>query len=373
MAPCTDWFHHPGALDWTTEPLHGISGFHASLPGYAPTPLRDVPTLAAELGVGRVFVKEESARLGLPAFKILGASYAVCRALSGSYGAPDRALGLDELRAQIAEHGGPTLFAATDGNHGRAVAHMARLLGLSSQIFFPAGLTDAAKAAIAGEGAQTTELDGSYDEVVQHAAAKAQEVDGLLVQDTSWPGYEQIPQWVVDGYSTLFREIDGQLADAGEVRLDLAVVPVGVGSFAQAAVQHYRGSDRPVRTRLLSVEPQTAPGVIASLHAGRRLASPTSSTIMSGLNCGTPAAGAWPYLAAGLDAATTVSDTAAGAAVHDLEAFGVDSGPCGAATLAGVRGALAHRESLHLVADSVVVLVSTEGRAANPLPEGDRR
>src|SRR4029077_21165553 len=150
------WFARPEARRWRTPPLaDDVAAFHATLPGYAPTPLVEVDALAAELGVGRVFVKDESARLGLPAFKILGASYAIARALSARQGTPDRALPLSALTLAP----GTALTAATDGNHGRAVAHIARLLGVPATISVPTGLTAPARDAITAEGATLVELD----------------------------------------------------------------------------------------------------------------------------------------------------------------------------------------------------------------------
>jgi len=180
-----------------------------------------------------------------------------------------------------------------------------------------------------------------------------------------------MPLWITDGYSTLFHEADEQLAAAGAGPPGLVAVPVGVGALAYAAVRHYRsGSAAPAAPApaptVLSVEPANAPAIISSLHAGRVVTVPTAPTIMAGLNCGTPSATGWPMLQAGLDAAVTVTDGEAARAVRDLQATGVDSGPCGAAALAGVR-ALARTGAL---ADTAVLLLSTEGRAANPLPEG---
>ncbi len=378
-----DWYSRPEAREWTTSKLGSLAAFHESLPGYAPTRLVDVPELAEELEVGRVLVKEESSRLGLPAFKILGAAYAVARAVAERLGIADQAprlehvrSALDEARASVADGSAPVrLYAATDGNHGRAVAHMARLLGLPARIYVPAGVTAAAQQAIADEGAEISELDLDYDDVVTSAASGA-EADpvGLQIQDTSWPGYEEVPQWIVDGYSTLFEEADRQLTEFGEDHFDLVVVPLGVGSIGQSAVRHYRSAHdatgRAHRPSVLSVEPVAAPAVIASLRAGRAVTAGSGRTIMNGLNCGTPSGLAWPILHAGLDAAVTVTDAEAAQAVHDLEDFGVDSGPCGAATLAGLRRALldGHRADLGLTNDSTVLLLSTEGRQANPLP-----
>lgn len=365
------WYVNPAARAWRTGRVTGVAGFHESLPGYGPTRLVEVPSLAVELGAGRVFVKEESARLGLPAFKVLGAAYAVSRALSARFGAGDRAPPVDELRSLVARHGPVTLFAATDGNHGRAVAHVARLVGVPARVFVPAGLTGAATAGIAAEGAHVTQLPIDYDDVVTAAAdaANAAGREALLIQDTSWPGYERVPGWIVDGYATLFTEADAQLTAAGAAAPDLVAVPVGVGSLAQAAVRHHRSTAGRRGPVVLGVEPANAPAIISSLHAGRPLTVPTRHTIMAGLNCGTPSHNAWPDLRSGLDAAVTVTDDQTATAVADLTAAGVDAGPCGAATLAGTRTFLTrHRDDLTLPAAATVLLLSTEGRAANPLP-----
>lgn len=367
------WYRHPDARAWRTEPVGGdVLAFHLGLPGYRRTELVELPALAGELGVARVFVKDESARMGLPAFKILGASYAISRALSERLGQDAAALGFAELAARLATSTGPTLVAATDGNHGRAVAHVARLLGLGARIFLPATLSRAAVDAVASEGATVVELPLPYDDVVGTAASWAREAgsEALLVQDTAWPGYERVPAWIVDGYATLFDEADAQLASHGLTGVDLVAVPMGVGSLAQACVRHYRsgGSTGPV---VLGVEAHNAPAIISSLHAGEPISVPTGETIMAGLNCGTPSANAWPYLVAGMDAAVTVTEAQATRAVHDLTALGVDAGPCGAAALAGVRAVAQNpprRAATALTPNAVVLLLSTESTTANPLP-----
>ena len=228
-------YENPDARHWRTSPMPDVTRFHESLPGYAQTRLIDAPSIASELGVARVFIKEESSRLGLPAFKVLGAAYAISRALSARLGR-DEALPLDELRGRV---DASRLVAATDGNHGRAVARVARLLGLPATIFTPSAITEAAKAAIEAEGAERVEMDAGYDDVVRAAAASVDD-DAVLIQDTSWEGYEQIPAWIVDGYSTLLVEADRQGADAGAPAFDIVLVPVGVGSLAEAVVRHYR-------------------------------------------------------------------------------------------------------------------------------------
>ena len=274
-----------------------------------------------------MLVKDESQRLGLPAFKALGAWWAIHRAVQEQPGASE-------------------LVTATDGNHGRAVARRAAMLGLAAHVFVPDVVSDVAVDAIRSEGAAVTVVPDSYDAAVAEAAAYAGD-DRLLIQDSAWPGYEVIPQYIVDGYSTLFREID--------VQPDLVVVPMGVGSAAQAAVTHYRSGE--VAPALLGVEPASASCVTTSLLAGELLTIPTGKTVMAGLNCGTPSSLAWPVLRSGLDYSVTVEDDAALQAVDDLGAAGISSGPSGAATLAGLRAA---RDRLNLMEDSTVVLISTE-------------
>jgi diaminopropionate ammonia-lyase len=329
VIPSTDvrrgppWFARPAARLWTCAAAPAdVRDFHASLPGYAPTPLTELPSLARELGVGRVFVKDESLRLGLPAFKALGASWAIHRVLT------ERPPG-----ARV------RLVTATDGNHGRAVAWMARMRGHSAHVFVPDGVHESAVAAISAEGALIERIRGSYDEAVRQAARSADEPDAVLVQDMAWPGYEEIPGWIVEGYSTLFAEVDAQVSDAGSP--GLVVVPAGVGSLAQAAVTHYRSRPASLPApAVLTVEPGTAACVLASLTAREPVSVETGTTTMAGLNCGTVSSLAWPYLRDGLDAAVAVTDAASAGAARDLRSLGVSCGPCGAASLAGVRAAL---------------------------------
>ncbi len=158
----------PATLSWSREPL----ALHRRLPGYAPTPLVDVPSLAKEYGVGRVLVKDESSRLGLPAFKMLGASWATYRALVDRLGHEPEWNTVEELAREMATLQPLNLAAATDGNHGRAVARMARLLGFGAHIFMPAGTVDARIEAIESEGATVSVVAGDYDDAVARAPPK---------------------------------------------------------------------------------------------------------------------------------------------------------------------------------------------------------
>ena len=368
------FFLNPAAAAYTAPaPAGDPLALHRLLPGYAPTPLVAAPQLAATLGLGQVWVKDESERIGLPAFKILGAAWATACALL-------RRLGQAELRcgslAELAELVAPlcplTLAAATDGNHGRAVAHMARLLGLGAQIFVPRGTAQARIDAITGEGAAVTVVDGGYDAAVARSAALAGP-GCLVISDTSWPGYEDTPRDVIAGYATIFHEIDRQLADMAAAPPDLVLVQVGVGALAAALVRHYRRAGSPHRPQLVGIEPTRAACVLASLQAGQIVSIPgPQDSIMAGLNCGTPSLVAWPDLSAGLDALLAIDDERARAAMRALATDGIVAGETGAAGAAGLldlcaTAALAPlRAAIGLAPGARVLLLCTEG-ATDPI------
>ena len=311
--------------------------FHRRLPGYEETPLVDAPKLAGALGVGKVFAKDESNRLGLPAFKVLGASWAVYRALEERLGED---FGDWEEIWELEEHLEPSLplslVAATDGNHGRAVARVARLLGLGAKIFVPGDMATARRKAIADEGAEVIVVDGTYDEAMERSAGEAGE-RALVISDMSWPGYERIPSWVIEGYSTMLWEIDDELQRRSEVGPDLVVVQVGVGAFAAAVARHFRRPRASPHPKLMSVEPASADCLLESVEAGSIVSVPgPHDSIMSGLNCGMPSLVAWPTVSRGIDLHIAVNDEPAREAMRLAAESGVVSGETGAAGLGGL-------------------------------------
>ncbi len=342
--------------------------FHRRLPGYESTPLVSTPELARMLGVGDVLLKIESNRLGLPAFKILGASWAVYRALETRNGGtiePWRTV--KELAQRVASLRPLTLAAATDGNHGRAVAHMAALLEFESRIYVPAGTAQARIDAIAGEGAQVEVINGTYDDAVERCARDAGE-HCLVISDTSWPGYEDVPRWVMDGYSTIMREIDHQLAHRGEAGPDLIAVQFGVGALAAAVVTHSRARTVAAQPRILSVEPLRAACMLTSMEAGEIVSLPgPHDSIMAGLNCGRPSIVAWPIVSTGIDGFIAVDDDRARAAMRALARVGIVAGETGAAGLAGLLELLTgpenkrRRAELHIDKATRVLAFVTEG------------
>jgi len=350
----------------TLDPL----SFHRKLPGYAPTPLVSTPSVASRLGLARVLLKNEPSRFGLPSFKLLGASFAIYRALAIRCG-----LGLDDWStvaelAQALSFLKPfALAAATDGNHGRAVAHMARLLGFEARIFVPRGTAAARIRAIESEGATVTVVDGDYDAAIARSAEEMSE-RCLVVDDTSWPGYEEIPRWVIQGYGTIFREIEGQTDSPPSVLF----APIGVGALGAAAVDFYK---RHGDTFVVGVEPKSAACVLASIEAGEIVTVPgPQDSIMAGLNCGTPSSIAFPTLLAGLDATVAIDDSYAEEAMRTLAGCGIVSGETGAAALAGLEALFALPEATEIRSDlgldrnATVLLLVTEGATD---PESYRR
>ncbi|NJK81947.1 MAG: diaminopropionate ammonia-lyase [Chloroflexaceae bacterium] len=322
----------------TREPL----AFHQRLPGYAPTPLIDAPALAARLGVGQVLIKNEAERIGMPAYKILGAAWATYHALRERLNGDLPAWNTLE---ELAQHMQPlqplTLAAATDGNHGRAVARVARLLGLGAHIFVPTGTAAARIAAIASEGAQVTVVDGTYDEAVARSAQEAGP-HCAVISDTAWEGYTDVPTRVIAGYSTIFWEIEDELARRAQPGPDLVLVQTGVGALAAAVIGHYRRADRtgPV-PRIVNIEPYNAACVLASMKVGRIVEVPgPHNSVMAGLNCGLPSPVAWPLVSQGIDLYIALDDAAALQAMRDLATIAIVAGETGAVGMAGATDLL---------------------------------
>jgi diaminopropionate ammonia-lyase len=307
--------------------------------GYAPSELRDAPELASAMGVRRVLLKVETERFGLPAFKILGASWAAERLLEGR------------------DTEGMTLVTATDGNHGRAVARVARLRGVAAHILVPAGTAQARIDGIASEDAHVEVFDGSYDEAVERAASMADDTH-VVLSDTSWPGYEDVPRWVVEGYETIFREADEQLE--GETP-DVAFIPIGVGSLAVAAAKHW--PDAP--PKLVGLEPDSAACALESIRAGEPVTVPgPHESIMAGLNAGTVSQLAWPVLRDRFDAFCAIDDSWAEDGIRQLAAIGVEAGEVSGGTVGAALAVCADSEAraaLGIGEDSSLFLLLTEG------------
>ncbi len=301
--------------------------FHRSLPGYQATPLVECRELAESLGLRSLFVKDESKRFGLNAFKALGASYAMHRVARP----------------------GMTFSAATAGNHGRAVAWSARRLGCVAKIFVPSITVKARIEAIRGEGADVTVVEGSYEDAVRVCDEKSAAHGWQVISDTGYPGYMEIPKWVVEGYRTLFLEYEAQRVDD----VDVVVIQAGVGGLLCAGVKHF-GS----RLKIVCVEPASADCLMESISSPNgepSVSKGAQDSIMAGLNCSEVSLTAWPTIRGGVDLFLSVEDALGIEAMRLMREAGIDSGESGAAGLAGV---LAYREEFQ---GSRVLLINTEG------------
>lgn len=372
------YFNPRPAQDFVSRlPGRAPVAFHHRLPGYEATPLQAMPDLAAELGIGAAFAKIESSRMGLPSFKILGASWAAYRTLVDRLGREvDSWTDVKGLETAFAKLKPCTFVAATEGNHGRAVARVARWFGFPARIYVPEGTSAARTAAIASEGAECVAVPGAYEDAVEAARLAAGPRD-LLLSDTSWTGHEQIPARVVEGYATLFFETDDELAAAGEAMVDLVLVQIGVGALAAATVRHYRRPGLRSPPRLVGVEPSGAAPALASVEAGRIVTIPgPHPSIMAGLNCGRVASLAYPVLRDGVDAFAAIDDERCMEAMRILAQAGIVSGESGAAGLAGLldllRGPQAERAKakLGLGPKTRALFIVTEGATD---PESWRR
>lgn len=352
------------------ETANYVSKFHSSLPNYTPTPLVRLSKLASHLGISEILVKDESHRFDLNAFKVLGASYAIAKHLGKLLKLKKDELTFSRISAEKSKYEHITFVTATDGNHGRAVAWSAKLFGCKSVVYLPKGSSSARLDAIRHYGADASITAMNYDDTVLHAAQKAHEKGWILLQDTSWEGYEEVPTQIMQGYCTLITEYLNQEPDIWPTHV---FVQAGVGSLAAAILARLCNlSDRPM-PRFFVVEPQGAPCLFES-KAHNKLFSVKGDlpTIMAGLACGEPSHLGWPLLKSAASAFLMCSDDVARRGMkvlgNPLEGDQrIISGESGAVTLGALFEILSNvdfldvKKALNLTFDSKVLLFSTEG------------
>ncbi len=361
-------------LAWVQAAARGDQlPLHRALPGYAPTPVRELPELARRLGIGRLLLKDEAGRFGLGAFKGLGASFAMDTVLRQRWRArtgedlPPGAAADPAVRERL----GPVTFcAATDGNHGRAVAWTARRLGQPAVVFMPDDTAPARIAASEGEGAEVRLIGGTFDHCVTACAETAAAQGWQVIADTAYPGYLEIPGHIMTGYSTIFAELAEQLPALGAPRPDAVFLPVGVGGLAAAgcaSLVHRHGADRPA---IVCVEPESSACFLESVGHGDGQPHPARGdqrSIMVGLCCGMPSLIAWPVIRDAADLFLAIDDHPARQAMRACHREGVTAGESGAAALAGLLAlqddpSLATaRDHLGLGPASTVLAINTEG------------
>jgi diaminopropionate ammonia-lyase len=356
-----------------------IRSFHRQLPGYRMSPLKGLSNLAVKLGLGGIWVKDESARLDLQSFKVLGGSYAIYKLIQKRLGRYDQELSFADLTdGTIREKLGDITFAAaTDGNHGRGVAWSATQMGFKSVIYVHKLTSRGRIQAIEQSGAQVVVVDGNYDDAVRQVDQDAQQNGWEVVSDTSWEGYEDIPKWVMQGYTTMLSEAQEQLAAQGLSQPSHIFVQAGVGSLAAATIGFY-GNLFGNSIRTCVIEPTKAACLYRSALAedGRpRNVEGDLDTIMAGLACGEPNPIAWQILKDRADYFAICPDfvAAMGMRVYGVPLQGdpvVISGESGAVTLGALMYIMQHtsgrefREQLGLGPESQVLLINTEGNTS---------
>lgn len=303
-----------------TDVLDDVRRFYRDA---TPTPLHRLPARASALGLGELLIKDESRRFSMPAFKIAGVRYAAARLLEGRDASRDT-----------------TLVAASTGNHGRAVARVAAERGHRARIYLPAGAQPWRAEAIRSEGADVIVTDRTYDDTVRLMAAEASAHGWTVISDAAWDGYEDVPRWIMAGYSILMEEA---ARDWGASPPDVIVVQAGVGSLGGGVAgwlaARFGEHDRP---RLVIAEPAGSACVQASLHAGRRVAlTSCEPTAMAGLQCAEVSPLGWLPIHAVADAAVSVTESQNDAAMQQFAAglgddITIAAGPSGACGLAAI-------------------------------------
>lgn len=355
------------------ENAKNVRDFHASFPIYQETPLTELPQTAKEMGLGTIYIKDESYRFGLNAFKVLGGSYAIGNYLAKRLGRtisdlPFGKLVSEEVKKELGEI---TFVTATDGNHGRGVAWTANQLRQKSVVYMPKGSSSERLANIRAEGADASITDLNYDEAVRLANSQAEQKGWVMVQDTAWEGYEDIPLWIMQGYGTMGYEVYMQLRE----KPTHIFLQAGVGSLAGAVTGFFSavyGEERPIIT---IVEPNKADCLYRTAEANDgklHFVTGEMNTIMAGLACGEPCSIGWNVLRDYADFFISCPDYSAAQGMRILgnPAKGdakVISGESGASAFGCVAEIMRDprltglKETLKLDETSRVLFFSTEG------------
>ncbi len=354
--------------------------YHKSFKEYAPTPLAFLPHLAKYLGVGELYVKDESYRFGLNAFKVLGASYAIGRYMADRLGMDIAEATCESFCSADAREklGDVTFTTATDGNHGRAVAWAAQQLGQKSVIYMPKGSDPIRLESIRSHGAEASITDLNYDDAVRLADRMAGEHGWIIVQDTAWGGYEDIPTWIMQGYATLALEALEQMRAVGVDAPTHVFLQAGVGSFAGGVLGYLAAELGDKMPKVVIVEPEKADCIFKSAKIGDgkpHAVTGDLDTLMAGLACGEPNTISWnilrDYATAYISCPDYISATGMRVLATPLKGDPVViSGESGAVTTGILQYIMETeegrelRDALELDENSKVMVVSTEGNTS---------
>lgn len=358
------------------DTAHQVLKFHKSFPQYDKTPLRELKALSEKIGLSGLYVKDESYRFGLNAFKVLGGSYAI-----GTYIANRLGMTIEELpyermiSKEIKEELGDITFAtATDGNHGRGIAWTANQLNQKSKVFMPKGTALERLENIRRENSDADIYDCNCDECARLAHKYSLEHNGVIVQDTSWDGYEDLPRAIMQGYMTMAFEAYTELQDQGKLPTHI-FVQAGVGSMAASVTGFFANSMKDNLPTVIVVEPNRANCIYETAKANDgtlHIVTGDLDSIMAGLCCGEPVTIGWPILKRYAKYFLSVDDSYAAHGMRLLgNSIGTDpkiiSGESGAVTAGVVHKLMTDielqefKEMIGLDESSVVLCFSTEG------------
>lgn len=375
---------NPSHETWRAENLfnietaHRARHFHRQLPAFRQTPLVSLSHLAQMTGVEGIYVKDESQRLELNSFKAMGGSFAIYRYLQKKLGLDDDRMSYKFLISKECHDmtGTLTFASATDGNHGKGIAWASRMLGHKCNIYVHRDTSQARIDAIRMFGANVTVIDGNYDDAVRQCAEDARDNGWIVISDTSWAGYTEIPTWIMQGYTTMLLEAQEQFAGMGIERPTHIFVQAGVGALAASVIGFYAALFKDKLPKFVVVEPDQAACLFKSAQAADgkpHTVTGELDTIMAGLACGEPSAIAWDVLWPLVDAFVKVPDYIAARGMRILavplkdDPF-VVSGESGAVTLGSFYSIMSEKdvcgeliEHLGIDSHSRMLFINTEG------------
>ena len=364
------------SVDFISEvTIKKVNEFHKGFDEYSVTPLHNLEGLANRFGVKNIFLKDESYRFGLNAFKVLGGAYAIGHYLADKLGVDISEVSFEYLRSKEVKEklGEITFVTATDGNHGRGVAWAANQLGQKSVVYMPRGSSPIRLNNIRKEGSDASIIDGNYDDAVALSDKMAKKNGWVVIQDTAWEGYENIPTWIMQGYGTLIYEALNQLEEYGIDKPTHVFLQAGVGSFAGAILGYLVDKFKEERPITVIMEPEDANCLyLSSLSGKREIVEGDMPTIMAGLACGAPNTVSYEILKDYADGYLSCPDYVAARGMRilasplkgDPQVISGESGAVGTGVITLLMERDEYKEiraSLKLDENSVVLVISTEG------------
>ncbi len=331
---------------WPSTDADRVSRLLERCPAHGTTPLIDSVELAELLDVGNVAIKDERERMGLGSFKALGAAYVIARDAENAL-----------ANGQQKPLAGKVYVAASAGNHGLSIAAGAQIFGAKAVIYLSESVPEAFADRLKAFGAETRRKGSTYEESMAAARSAADEHGWILLADSSWPGYLDIPRGVMEGYLQIMAELASQMPDS-PTHIFLQAGVGGLAASVSAMARQIWGD----KTRIVVVEPEVAPALIESIRAGRLVETHGPVSSMGRLDCKVPSLIALNGLSRDADFFATISEKEAAQGVNALASLGFETTPSGGAGLAGaLAGCRSHRKSLVIGSESRILVILTEG------------